>query len=367
MLSERVGDRVWPGFTLGAQELVAYDGDRRQLLLGASGRPAGFSVVPQAGFGVLAHDGPLPEITRAPSPAVWLAGWPAVALPYAFVESDLTPRPAKVFAPAFSAWEQRHFADSAEYDRLQFRRYPVGDRFDLAAAELEDRLLADALRARDPADWRRLGQQFLAVRAQRRTRLAPWVSRFEDLAEKFSGLPFYVADSYADYASVDPRFLASAADPAQWQRWPQSERGVAGALDLPLDLGSLGAERYQLTGLAEARLLDRLAGPTWRAASAAGATLTGLLARAVAMPAKGLPALLQAGRQTGGWGDLVRAVVRSSRRLPPAYRAWLQLPGRKVTCWLSPDAERLRLRYARRPLRLDAHSLFAFDLGAFHY
>lgn len=367
VLSERVGDRVWPGFTLGTQQILAYDGDRLQLLVGASGRPPRFVPVPAAGFGVLGHQGSLPQLARVRSPEILLGRSPAVALPYTFLESDDQPRPQSVFEPAFAAWQQRTFAGASAYRRLENLASPISSATENAAAELEDRLLADSLRSTDPGQRKADVREFLAVRWQRRAALSATTRRAEDLAESFLGLPQYVADAYSAYASADPGFLASAIDPARWKPWPASVAGVAGALELPLASREMAADRFQFTGLAEARLLDLLWGASWRARAQHGAPLDDLLARAVAMPWKRVSALLAAGRSAAGWDDLLLATRDPSRRFPSAYRAWLQSPGRKVTCWLTPVGSHLEVHYQARPIELDAQTLFAADLSAFAY
>lgn len=358
---------MWPGYALHRQALIAYDSTRMTILTGVSRPPTGFQPVPSVGFGVFAKLGPLPELLHSRSPEIKFWGTTAVALPYAFILRDDAALPWKVFAPAFSAWADRHFKTKAEYDRLAKGRYPAESAENAAASELENRLLALALKARVAGEARRYCAMFAAVRRDRRRRIPRTVGRYEDLAEIGEGIPRYVAAAYSAWAHDDPAFSSLTRVPSGWQSWEQAEKGLIRALEYPLDRETLRRDRYALTGMAEARLMAKLGDASWRTRAQNGIPPFDLLAATVG-PSGERQGFLSQGRLAGGWDDLLLAQSDPSRRFPESYRSWLRSPGRKLTCWLAPlEGGGVRLSSHAPPLEIDAHTVFANALDSFAY
>ncbi len=137
--------------------------------------------------------------------------------------------------------------------------YPIFDPSNEAGVALEGRLLARALTARTRADLAAKAQEFLAAREARHRRLGSGYAEFEVMGELNEGL--------AEYALV--RSLQLAAGDATLPFHGAAAREVArhrARLDsLTADTRLSLRLRFYVTGPAMGLLLDRLAGPGWRA------------------------------------------------------------------------------------------------------
>ncbi|MBI6545626.1 MAG: hypothetical protein HY692_02465 [Cyanobacteria bacterium NC_groundwater_1444_Ag_S-0.65um_54_12] len=367
LLSERLDEQVWPGYAVHRQAFLAYDDDRLSIFVGGA-KPREFEAFWHAGSRAYVRMGPLPQLADQHIPRVWLDKIAAVALPYSLLLTETTALPWRIFSPAFTAWFATNWPGFPEYERLLKKPYPTANRDNAAASELEMRILALALRAGNKAELLAGARQFLAVRAERRKVLPSMTVRFEDTAESVEGLPRYVAASYAAWAHDDPALRTLVKAPDSYQSWRQAEAGLRQALEYPLDSHALAQGRYALSGLAIARLLDRLDADDWQQRAQAGKPLSSLLGQLVGQPGPKQPVFLAQARQLGGWADLLLAIKDPAQRFPEAYRAWLRNPGHKFTCWLTPILpNELRMSYHEPPLEIDAHTLYAHDLTFFYY
>lgn len=163
-------------------------------------------------------------------------------------------------------------------------RYPFKDEAFASAWTEEGAALAGALKAADEAEAARLSRKFLETREARRGRakLDPAQLAFERELEWLEGL--------AEYAEI--RFYELAASR------PNPGSTIPFTVQLPFLLladfarleNALGAQegdlRFYLSGMAQARLLDRLS-PGWKTNAAMGkAYLDDLLSEALSAPAK---------------------------------------------------------------------------------
>jgi hypothetical protein len=136
--------------------------------------------------------------------------------------------------------------------------YPVFDAANEAGMALEGRLLAAALESSDPERLRALARAFVAARESRHRRLGPALAEFEQQAELNEGLAEYQLIRSAELAARG----AIHADTAGAARLVRQ---------LPLDLRALTEDvrqslrlRFYRLGPAQAMLLDRLEGPSWK-------------------------------------------------------------------------------------------------------
>jgi len=253
-------DAIWPGFRPDTVPVLYVVPDQGTLLLDwpAPEPPAGFT--PVAG---VAHAGWQGAAARsAASTSASLAGRSAAQV---VVSPDATD------ALLFGTTVHEAFHVFARSRARQGRRfgsgensflvssYPVFDARNEAAFALEGRLLARALAAPTTAAAREAAQEFVAAREARQRRLASEFADFETQTELNEGL--------AEYALVRVLQLAESDPALPWRA------DAAGEIRRHTDrLDSLTANvrqslrfRFYATGPAMGLLLDRLAGPAWRA------------------------------------------------------------------------------------------------------
>ena len=268
-LKAEAGDEVWPGLAGAAIPVILFNA-RYEFLVGPANPPAPWEIVKDDLF-----QGKPYSRKSAENPQNF-----AVKVGAAFAGSASTlglmnsKSPIKL-GPDFHAVLVLHemfHAYEAGQDAARFARalevykveksYPFQDK-DMAAAWVQEgSALALALKAPTDEEAVRLAREFLEVRDTRRgaARLAPELADYERELEWLEGL--------AKYAEV--RFYELAASR------PVQAEGIAFGPKLPIFLQwdfvrlekQMGAQegdlRFYLSGMAQARLLDRLK-PGWKA------------------------------------------------------------------------------------------------------
>jgi len=237
-------------------------------------------VVPQQGILLLGWGPGAPPEAFAPVAGVPGAAWQAQALrTAASTGTSLGDRQvAQVFVfpdaneallfgttahEAFHVFERSVARDDRRFgsgeNSFLVSSYPVFDAVDEAGWALEGRLLGRALAATTAAARRERTREFVAAREARQRALGSEYAEFETLAELNEGLAEYTLVRSLALAAADPAF--------PWRA--DAEREVArhrARLDsLTTDVRQSLRLRFYATGPAMGVLLDRLAGPPWRA------------------------------------------------------------------------------------------------------
>jgi hypothetical protein len=253
-------DAIWPGFRPDSVPVLFVVPHAGVLLLNwrSSDPPEGFSRV----AGLTRAGWRATDSSTAASTGTMLAGVSAAQV-FVFPEMSDALLFGTVVHEAFHVFEHsvarqdRRFG-SGENSFL-VSSYPIFDPDNAAGVALEGRLLALALAARTRADLAARVQEFLAAREARHRRLGSDYADFEVMGELNEGL--------AEYALVRALELAAGDATLPWRAEAAREVGHHRA-----SLDSLTTEvtrslrlRFYLTGPAMGLILDRLAGPAWRA------------------------------------------------------------------------------------------------------
>jgi len=202
---------------------------------------------------------------------------------------------------------QRKMAPNKAGNESVLTRYPSLSAENNAAIAYEGDLLAAAIEAKSPAECRKVGLQWLALRQSRRSLLGPGVSEYEDGTEFSEGLAKYV-----EYRSLQC-FEGKKPSPEMWllegfrgygdlsaqrQRLIRQMKGFMNGTNVVNgDLYGASSIRFRLyySGMAVGLLLDRL-GVKWNdQIFQKGTSLTGLATDALhATPAELSAALTEA-------------------------------------------------------------------------
>ena len=253
------GEAIWPGFRPDTVPLIFALPGRGTLLVGWSGAlPAGYAPVSGIPRAAWKDEGAL----GAASTGTSIDGRPAAQIRVRTLRAtELVPTAVH---EAFHVFQKSAQRPDRRFGRgespMLVSRYPIFDARNEAEVSLEGRLLADALRARSSADVRSRVHEFLAVREARQRRLGAELAEFEAMAELNEGLAEYALVSALGWMAAD----AEATDSAR----AAARRDLAshdGRLDsLTADVAQSMRLRFYATGPALARLLDRLAGASWK-------------------------------------------------------------------------------------------------------
>lgn len=274
------GADIWPGYRPDTIPFLYVLPGRGTLLMNwPDTLPTGFAPVPdltRAGWRAVSD-------RSAASTGVRLAGRAAAQV----VVGSLTPDDVVGVSAheAFHVFERASVQEGRKFGRgenaFYVSQYPAFDTANEADFALEGRILKAAIEARSASQARRFAQQFLAVRGSRQRRLSANLAEFESMAELNEGLAQYVQTRASAPALASELAL----------------------LDHITDNGNLSLRRrFYATGTALARLLDRVAGPAWKAGLVSDdLTLQDALARAV-----------------GGTGDEAAARGEAERRFDRA-------------------------------------------------
>jgi hypothetical protein len=253
-------DAIWPGFRPDTTPVLFVIPNAGTLLLNwhAPGPPEGYA--PVAG---VARGGWQPAAVRtAASTGTSLAGTSAAQV---FVSPDMTDALlfGTVVHEAFHVYEAsvarggRRFGSGE--NAFLVSSYPVFESANEAGVALEGRLLARALAAGTREARAERAQEFLAAREARHRALGSEYADFEAMGELNEGL--------AEYALVRALELASgdASLPFRADARRELERHRARLDSLTANARQSLRLRFYITGPAMGLLLDRLAGPAWRA------------------------------------------------------------------------------------------------------
>lgn len=298
-------DSVWPGFWPAGQAYLIYDG--RTAVLVADDRPpaAWRPVDPGRLPGVLCgmayrRSGPLPSLTGNFDMEYPVGEGSAAAVPWS---GGMFRTLSLLFHERFHAFQQERFTPTrgagelGQQEETFLSAASVGGPRFRAMAEVERRLLRDALAASDPERTRAILRSYLAVRDERMAGAEEEVRRAEINVERKEGSAEYVGFTAATVATGAGR---------QRVRKALDER-LAMALDTTrLGSGAYAQFRARLygTGGALAWLLEEMV-PDWRSRLAEGSPFPELAARAVGGAAGRSEELAEAALRRKGFGELL--------------------------------------------------------------
>jgi hypothetical protein len=258
---ERVGRRggaaLWPGFRPDTLPVAYAFRDRGRLLLGWEGAlPDGYVAIE----GVAGAGWQSEGVRSAASTGMSIEGRGTAQVVYS--GQELPWLVGTSIHEAFHVYQgamargDRHFGRGE--NSFLVTRYPIFDVENETAFALEGIVLTAAVDAKADSTAARLAREYLSVREARQRRLGAELAEFEQQAELNEGL--------AQYAGVKALlFLSEMRDvewPAEAAAEAQRERGkLEGFLD---ERDVSFRQRYYATGVAQALLLDRLAGDDWK-------------------------------------------------------------------------------------------------------
>jgi hypothetical protein len=286
-LKAEKGDAVWPGLS-GASIPVILFNARYEFLIGTPNPPAPWEAVKDDDLLGKPYDRRLaanPQNFAVKVGASWAGSASSLELMNGKTPMKLSPdfHVVLILHEMFHAFQAGQ--DAARFDRALGvykveKNYPFQDKDMAAAWANEGAALAQALRAEPVAESIRLAQKFLEIRDARRAaaRLTPELADFERELEWLEGLAKYAELHFYELAASRPGPGASIKfNPGLpvFLRWD--------FIRLEKQMGAQeGDLRFYLSGMAQARLLDRLS-PGWKAGIALGkVNLEDLLRAAVA-------------------------------------------------------------------------------------
>ncbi|HYF95550.1 MAG TPA: hypothetical protein VD969_25335 [Symbiobacteriaceae bacterium] len=282
-LQHDLGDRIWPGFPGTAIPVILFN-DGYEFLVGLAGAPAPWEAVPGddvAGQPIHRRVAANPQSFAVPVGDGWAASLGSLDLmnrelflglrrDLPPVLAQLVPYPLVTVGPDFGKTALLHemfhvhqavrspdrFAQAEELYRRHRGGYPYNDEAFAAAWDREGQLLAAAMKETDAGAVRRLVDEFLDVRSERRTRaaLSPELTAMEQEREWLEGVALYVEmRGHAEAAAAGWEGFAPGL--RWWQTYLQN---------LKSELGRRGGDqRFYMSGMAMAHLLDRLR-PDWK-------------------------------------------------------------------------------------------------------
>ena len=303
-LKAEIGDRIWPGFAKAAIPVILYN-DEFEYLVGFADPPAPWEkVLGDEIAGEPYHRRPR---GKAQAFAVEVGGkWAGSISSLGRMNAKGPFKLPPDFHVALALHEMFH-AFQAELAPERFKRalkayaaegrYPFKDQAFAAAWNAEGSALAKAIPKTDEAAALEAGREFLDIRDKRRAAadLAPDLADFERQLEWLEGLAKYVEIRFYELGSSLPQ-------------GPEGYRYAVPMLFIQSDYARLGTGlgyqsgdlRFYLSGMAQARLLDRLS-PGWKEKALPGpSSLEDLLREAAqAGPAPERISISSAGVVTG--------------------------------------------------------------------
>ena len=266
-LQKALGDQVWPGLGRARIPIILYN-SRYEFLVGVKKAPPPWDTVEGdefAGEKYYRRSASNPQAFAVRIGGEWVASM--TALDWMNHESPIKVSPD--FHVVAILHEMLH-AYQATQSEKRFKKalgtyaaeadYPTRDADFAAGWDREGHLLAAALKATDEGATRRLVKEFLQARAARRSqiRLSSNLLAYERELEWLEGLGKYAELRFYELAAShrdDPTFAKYRPGLPYWQ--PNFF-----LLDRQLSRQS-GDLRFYLSGMAQARLLDRLH-PDWK-------------------------------------------------------------------------------------------------------
>lgn len=275
------GNQLWPGFADAPVPFILFN-DRYEFLLGTDVAPTGWEPVPEslfAGRPYFRRIATNPQAFAVPLDAGWAGSMSTLArvdrdiylllrqdtplglgklVPHAMVRIEPGLFRSMLMHETFHAFQAVSAPDRFAGWRAFYRgqeRYPYDDAAFRSAWDEEGKLLSQALDEPDLARVRDLVREFLAVRTQRRAAVSANADllSFERDVEWLEGLAKYA--EIRTYELVEGKSLAEL---RQLRFWQTDFRTLASSLGSPDH-----DQRFYLSGMAMARLLDRL-DPTWK-------------------------------------------------------------------------------------------------------
>lgn len=298
-LQRELGDRIWPG--LGETEIpVVLYNDRYEFLSGLESPPSLWERVPDdelTGAPYFRRPAANPQSFAVPIGNDWVASLGSLELVnreiFLNLRRDLPPVLGKLVPYRLVAMGQDYgqsallhemfhvyqhtqnperFEQSEALYRQQRAAYPYKDESFAAAWEAEGQVLAAALKAKDDSDSRKFARAFLVARDARRREaaLSPAMIAMEQEREWLEGTALYVEIRGHEFAA-DAGWAGFKSGLGPWQTYFHNLESGLGRQENDL--------RFYATGMAMARLLDRLY-PDWKAeALRPGVTLEQLLSK----------------------------------------------------------------------------------------
>ena len=267
-LKTELGDRVWPGLGSADIPVILYN-DSHEFLFGEAKPTGSWKVVEGDDFlGQLYYHRPAenPESFAVLIGTHWAGSLSTLDRMNRKSPFKLSPD----FYVVLILHEVFH-AHQANLARARFAkvvavyasesRYPSQDKAFAAAWNSEGAALAEALRAKDNAEAFRLVQKFLQIRDERRRHaaLSPDLLAYELELEWLEGLAEYVEIKFYELAASrasEPAFTRYRPGLPPYLQWD--------FVRLERQMGQQNGDlRFYLSGMAQARLLDRLS-PNWQ-------------------------------------------------------------------------------------------------------
>ena len=322
-LRTALGATIWPGFDTAPIPILLYN-EENVYLTGVSNPERGWARVPSNGkYGTQWKRGagydwqPLPENGETPQAfIVQLESadgilYAASMTTYAWTKIELVnmirvqlPEPARAIFPfqlfinQFDrAWYQSALLHESfhvlQMQEVPARLFAAQDSYIIeqsyaweeqrdAWAE-ERRVLAEALKTNDPAQMRKLAQEFIRLRHARRASIPDTWVHFEQSVEWLEGLAKYVELASYRAAAQDSMYapVPAMADLADFNHYAGFERRWRQERNQLRTTGSYDAVLFYYTGWAQAEMLDVLR-PGWKEeVFGEGVYLDDLIARAI--------------------------------------------------------------------------------------
>lgn len=278
-------ESIWPGYRLTQIPLVFHERGRIAYLFHYPGPlPAGYAALP--GLAGVAVSTDRPTYASGIDTGLAIGNFTAVSVELsadrALMQAVLTG-----VHEAFHYYQQKRSKAFFNHGSTAMREVETAR--DLALAEIEQRLLADALSAADPAKRTSLAKQFLAVRHERHQVLSQDSAGSERALEAVEGTARYVerhAQILAAKGMPAPA-LDGLGRPAETVLAEMVQH-----LRIPLTAELYARSRYYLTGSGIGFLLDRWSA-SWQAQVEGGRPLTDVLATACGYMPNDQPDLLK--------------------------------------------------------------------------
>lgn len=267
-LQASLGDRVWPGFGHSKIPIILYN-DKYEFLTRATSPPAPWTAVEGDSFRSRPYYRRVagkPQAFAVPMGATWAGSMSTLERMNVKMPLKITPdyHVVMILHEMFHAFQASQsparFAGSlAVYSAED--RYHKHDAAFAAAWNTEGSLLAAGLKADDDAQARLGVRQFLQARDARRAQasLSQELTAYEKELEWLEGLAKYVEIRFYELAASsgsDPSFAAYKPGLPYWRM---------DLMRLEKAMGQQAGDlRFYLSGMAQARLLDRLS-PGWQA------------------------------------------------------------------------------------------------------
>ena len=267
-LKTELGDQVWPGLSRIDIPVILYN-ERYEFLIGEAKPPSPWQVVQGDNFLGRPYYRRLAENPQAFAVAVgtrWAGSGSTLErmnrkIPFRLSrELHVVIMLHEVFHAFQAALAPQRFAKAMSVYKSE-GRYPYKDPPFSAAWNSEGEALADALKTTEEAAISGLAQKFLGIREARRRQICldPELISFECELEWLEGLAKYAEVRFYELAASLTTEAAYANYRSGHPFWPADLTRLR--KNLGLQEGDL---RFYLSGLAQARLLDRL-GPGWKA------------------------------------------------------------------------------------------------------